>query len=394
MYDVSLPGSASQALPEELYTLFAQLDPEDVELFYQGYQLWNIERDIAALQAQIKELQQPIESNAERMDSIQPSPIALSALAQLQAYGVSDLDLLDSMLERGESWLDHTMQLLARCEQLDVIRGDYTQWCENALEGAYNWLDSMDEAAQHADTDEPFDENVEAALLLKLMSEEATEFKQANDTVDIPDDIDQHEQPSADQPLAASSLSADQVEIAQPAAVDTTQADRDHQPEAIGEESPVATTLDEHDPATSDQAAEPVSLDDSLEEVASIETPEEATVPGEEMIPADTEQDQQTESAEQEIVSPTATIDPAKDKAEKRLEEDSDQPEHTAENTTLTTQSQEDEQVNTYQPQQDKQADQEPLEPQQSSAPIQSPPPPLKKSRNLLARLIHKRRQR
>jgi hypothetical protein len=165
-----------QSFPAELSHLFAQLAPEDVEQFYQSYQLWSLQHDIAALQAQINTLQQQIEHNAQLMQSVQLSSIALSALAQLQAYGVSDTDLLDRMLERGDSWLDHTVQLLVRCEELNVIRSDYTQWCENALEGAYDWITSMDQdAAKEPVASEPFDENIEAALLQKLTSEDDTE---------------------------------------------------------------------------------------------------------------------------------------------------------------------------------------------------------------------------
>jgi hypothetical protein len=80
------------------------------------------------------------------------------------------------------------MQLLERCEELNVIRGNYTQWCEHALDGAYEWMDSMDDASLHdyfhaeavsedipplslMDVD-PTDVVTEDQLLRKLMSED------------------------------------------------------------------------------------------------------------------------------------------------------------------------------------------------------------------------------
>lgn len=172
MKEITVIDNEPQEFPIELHRLFARLAPQDVEQFYQSYRLWSLQHDIAALQTRISELQDKIEHNTRLMESIQPSPIALSALAQLQSYGVSDTALLDRMLERGDSWLDHTVQLLVRCEELGVIRSDYTQWCENALEGAYDWITSMDQATPTPAENTTFDKNVEIAFLQKLMSED------------------------------------------------------------------------------------------------------------------------------------------------------------------------------------------------------------------------------
>jgi len=176
-----------QYSPGEINSIFARLDPQDVERFYQSYQLWTLQQQIVGLQTQITGLQQQIAENNERMQQAHPSAIALATLAQLQSYGVTDIDLLDLMLERGESWLDQTMQRLAYCEQFDFIRGNnYTEWCEHALEGAYDWIDSMQNASSSpeesslaatsttraANTNSTLDEATEEILLQKLMSDE------------------------------------------------------------------------------------------------------------------------------------------------------------------------------------------------------------------------------
>ena len=196
----------------EINELFSQITAEDVEQFYQTYQIWSKHQQIVHTQQEISIIRERQAQNAMQMQNTAPSAVALSTLAQLRASGVEDVDLLDKMLERGEEWLDHTMQLLERCEELNVIRGNYTQWCEHALEGAYEWMDSMDDASLHdyfhaeatseemprqalLDTnldDASLDNTVtEDQLLRKLMSEDGNSTKKttvplARITQDLP----------------------------------------------------------------------------------------------------------------------------------------------------------------------------------------------------------------
>ncbi|MBA2676909.1 MAG: hypothetical protein H0U76_00705 [Ktedonobacteraceae bacterium] len=167
---------------ETLDQLFRRLKAEDIEQFYMAYQLWSQRQQIEQLKLQMLSLQRKIDENAASMEQYQPSAIELASLAQLQACGVADTDVLDKMLVRGEEWLDHSIQLLERCEQLDLIGGDYTQWCEHALEGAYDWIDSMSDPnlqEVNAETSKGPEISVESTievteeqLLRKLMSEE------------------------------------------------------------------------------------------------------------------------------------------------------------------------------------------------------------------------------
>jgi len=124
--------------------VFAQLNQQDIEEFYIGYKRWNLQHQFEVLQTRLEDLRKQIVVNTERMQEVHPTAIELATLARLQSNGVSDVDLLDRMLERGELWLDRTMQRLDYLEQLDdFIRDDYTQWCQHALEGAYDWIDSV-----------------------------------------------------------------------------------------------------------------------------------------------------------------------------------------------------------------------------------------------------------
>src|SRR2546421_12779691 len=117
----SLDFAPATEFAEELEILFSQLDARAVEQFYQSYQLWTIQRRIEDLELEIEGLQQEIARNAERMRRVLPTPMALTVLVQLHATGVEDIDLLDRMLERGDSWLGSMMQLLERCEQMGIV---------------------------------------------------------------------------------------------------------------------------------------------------------------------------------------------------------------------------------------------------------------------------------
>ena len=125
-------------------TVFAQLNQQEVEEFYIGYQRWNLQHQFEVLQTRLEDLRKQIAVNTESMQEVHPTAIELAILARLQSNGVNDVELLDRMLERGELWLDRTMQRLDYLEQLDdFISDDYTQWCQHALEGAYDWIDSV-----------------------------------------------------------------------------------------------------------------------------------------------------------------------------------------------------------------------------------------------------------
>lgn len=159
--------------------IFAGLNQRDIEQFYAGYQQWQLHQQIATLQTHVDDLYLQIFDITERMQAVQPSAIALATLARLQANSVNDVELLDRMLERGESWLDQTMQRLDYCEQLDdFIRDDYTQWCRHALEGAYDWIGSIQDASTSVPAEEPVaveEAQVEATtelFLQKLNSDE------------------------------------------------------------------------------------------------------------------------------------------------------------------------------------------------------------------------------
>lgn len=176
--------------PEEIHQIFAQLDPQDVEQFFSGYQLWALQKQMQELQVRMENVQSQMKFHHEEMQRLSPAPIALASLVRLQSQGVNDPDLLDRMFERGEEWLDSAMQRLAYCEQMNFIQDDnYTQWCEHALEGAYDWISSIqlhdvsvpplfpeaDISEGQDTTSAEFPPPTEEMLLHKLMSEDAPE---------------------------------------------------------------------------------------------------------------------------------------------------------------------------------------------------------------------------
>ena len=169
----------------QLDIIFAQLNPRTVEEFYAAYHQWSLHRRITELRLRIEAVREQQAQNQQRLQETRPTTIALAALARLQSNGVSDIALLDAMLERGESWLDQTIQRLDYFEQFDdFISDDYTKWCQGALEGAFDWIDSLRESsAAHAQSEPPPLEelpsnednedagDVEALLLERLATE-------------------------------------------------------------------------------------------------------------------------------------------------------------------------------------------------------------------------------
>src|SRR5579875_2207499 len=170
--------------------VFLRFAPQDIEQFQLLYQRWALQQQINEVQQEIAAVRRELAETVQLVERVHPSAIALATLARLQASGVEDSDLLDRMLERGEEWLDRTIQQLEYCEQLDVIRGDYEEWCRHALEDAFAWIDSLQSAASaNPDTAEPAPvpsdassetagETTEELFLQKLMSEEADESGQ------------------------------------------------------------------------------------------------------------------------------------------------------------------------------------------------------------------------
>jgi hypothetical protein len=196
---------------EPLQQLFSLLSTSDIAQFSRAHQLWTLHQQIDLLYLQIALTHQEIQQNQEKLHIVQPTALELSTLTQLQANGVSDTDLLDRLLSRGETWLDYAIQLLTYCERMGLIQGDYTQWCELALEGAYDWISSINEDTNEDDPsntdnhrDRPsasaqdsatpsadYDEHAETLLLRKL-------FLEAGE--DVPTEIEPV--PTTPEPLA------------------------------------------------------------------------------------------------------------------------------------------------------------------------------------------------
>ena len=148
-----MSNTSPQHIAENIGAIFAQLNQQEVEEFYICYQYWNLQRQIENLQIRLNDFRKQILENTDRIQEVQPTAIELAILARLQSNGVSDVDLLDHMLERGEVWLDRTMQRLDYLEQLDdFISDEYTQWCQHALEGAYDWIDTVLDSSATSDS--------------------------------------------------------------------------------------------------------------------------------------------------------------------------------------------------------------------------------------------------
>ena len=211
------PATLQEKSPSQaIQLLFSQLNPGDVEQFTHAYHTWTLHQQMAQLSLQISLIHQEIDANKEQLHLFQPTTLALSTLAQLQAHGVHNIDLLDRLHTRGETWLDQALQLLEHCERLDLIQGDYTQWCEHALEGAYDWLSSIDEedlsnaengielvtSIHTEETDTPNNTLVnetKALLLRKLFTDTDTSAAEKATEVSIPSQVPPGEEPEVEE---------------------------------------------------------------------------------------------------------------------------------------------------------------------------------------------------
>lgn len=296
----NVPG---QYTPDEINHVFAHLQPHDVEQFYAVYQQWLRQSTIANLQAQIESLRNQIAENSLRIQQVQPSSIALSIIARLQSNGVTDLNLLDRMLDRGEAWLNSAMRHLDYCEQFDFIRGNYAEWCEHALEGAYDWIDSMQEfdVADVANNDkiptasmtgststgiasprpgEPLNEATEEIFLQKLMSEEDVSLLDMPQETSMISSTTQEETPITPIPLEDQDTA--HMQATGPRAAQSVS---EHSIEALSPQEVPASSVDVTDP-TQVPLDEPSSLDSDSASIS--HTPVEETSAPVENISSDT----------------------------------------------------------------------------------------------------------
>src|SRR6185312_10434290 len=107
------------AQEEHFADIFARLREQDIEQFYAHYQLWVLRRRVPLLEKQLETLREHLAEHQQTTEALRPSALALAVLVRLQSNGVSDTDILDTMLNRGEDWLDRMMQRLDYCEQVE-----------------------------------------------------------------------------------------------------------------------------------------------------------------------------------------------------------------------------------------------------------------------------------
>lgn len=237
----------------QLDAVFAQLNPGVVEEFYAAYQAWSLQQRVSELRERIETVRTQQAENEQHLRETQPSAIALAALARLQSNGVNDIALLDAMLERGESWLDQTMQRLDYFEQFDdFISDDYTRWCQGALEGAFDWIDSLredTEQAASAQSETPSEEapsnsedagEVEALLLQRLATEQVDDDRAWQEAITL-------KRPAIQSP-SPGIVSGESEEQELPAPEDGARQDAETQTQA-------AEYIPQNEPAQSDEAA-------------------------------------------------------------------------------------------------------------------------------------------
>jgi len=122
--------------------LYEHIPLEAMQQVADSYMTWYVEKATRQLDETIAKLRAELEENDKQEALFKPSTAELDAMRRLQANKVTDVDLLDRLVERGEEWLVLTMQRLDYFERAGLAPNDYPGWCEHALIGAYDWIDA------------------------------------------------------------------------------------------------------------------------------------------------------------------------------------------------------------------------------------------------------------
>ncbi len=320
-----MKNNAEPDFLNQLDTVFAHLNPQAVEEFYAAYHQWCVRQRIAELRHRIDAVREQQAHNQQRLQETRPTTVALAALARLQSNGVSDIALLDAMLERGESWLDRTMQRLDYFEQFDdFISDDYTKWCQGALEGAFDWIDSLLESTEQTASaqletppteEQPDNEdagNVEVLLLQRLATEdeqddlswqEAITLKQT--TIKAPPPETVTSEAEEQEPPALVSTGAGEQEP--PAPENTARQD-------VETQAHIPEYIPQDEPAHSDET--PIASSN----VASSTSPEEQFIPEEVLPVEDTPISASEQPALVEFAAPSE-LSPAEESSERVVEQ-------------------------------------------------------------------------
>lgn len=122
--------------------LYEQIPLEAMQQVADSYMTWYVERATRDFDETIAKLRAELEQNDKQEALFKPSAAELDAMRRLQANKVTDVDLLDRLVEKGEEWLVLTMHRLDYFERAGLAPTDYPGWCEHALIGAYDWIDA------------------------------------------------------------------------------------------------------------------------------------------------------------------------------------------------------------------------------------------------------------
>ncbi len=122
--------------------LYEQIPLEAMQQVADSYMTWYVDRVTHQLDETIAKLRAELEQNDKQEARFKPSAAELDAMRRLQANKVTDVDLLDRLVEKGEEWLVLTMHRLDYFERAGLAPTDYPGWCEHALIGAYDWIDA------------------------------------------------------------------------------------------------------------------------------------------------------------------------------------------------------------------------------------------------------------
>ena len=122
--------------------LYERIPLEAMQQVADSYMAWYVQNVTKEHDSRIGALRNELEQNDKEEARLKPSAAELDAMRRLQSNNVTEVDLLDRLVEKGEEWLVLTMHRLDYFERAGLAPHDYPAWCEHALIGAYDWIDA------------------------------------------------------------------------------------------------------------------------------------------------------------------------------------------------------------------------------------------------------------
>lgn len=161
--------------------IYNNITLDQLQEFTNSYLAWYVKTNVEAQDNAIQQLRSQLQENDRNESALRPTSSELYAIESLQDRGVTDIDLLDQIIEKGENWVSLTINRLQYFENAGLAPSDYVIWCQHALSGAYDWINPGQMPVPGPAVEESLSNSVKAAGN-EEQAESTPEVQEAPDT--------------------------------------------------------------------------------------------------------------------------------------------------------------------------------------------------------------------